>query len=113
MGVLVANVLTRQLLWLLQDLKQQAPGDESPYLVDKAGLVLMSANPRVRLLSAPADVQAEELRAAMGSAKNGHLVYTDSRGHKLDGRLHWFGDLWRQQYWRLAANQLGLLRRPS
>jgi two-component system sensor histidine kinase/response regulator len=82
-GVIVANVLTRQLLWLLQDLKRQAPGDEFPYLLDKAGLVLMSADSRARLLSAPADVTSGELRAAMGSPHNGHLVYTDSRGHKL------------------------------
>jgi hypothetical protein len=41
-GVLVANVMTRQLLWLLQDLKRQATGDESPCLLDKAGLVLMT-----------------------------------------------------------------------
>jgi signal transduction histidine kinase/DNA-binding response OmpR family regulator/HAMP domain-containing protein len=81
--VIVANVLTRQLLWLLRDLKQQSPGDEFPYLLDKAGLVLMSADPRARLLSAPAEVTSGELRAAMGSANNGHLVYTDSRGHKL------------------------------
>jgi PAS domain S-box-containing protein len=81
--VVVANVLTRQLLWLLKDLKQQAPGDEFPYLVDKEGLVLMSANTRVRLLSAPPEVSSGELRAAMGGAKNGHLVYTDSRGHNL------------------------------
>jgi hypothetical protein len=44
-GVLVANVLTRQLLWLLQDLKLQAPGDESPFLLDKLGRVLMSIDP--------------------------------------------------------------------
>ncbi len=82
-GVIVANVLTRQLLGLLQDLKQQAPGDEFPYLLDKAGLVLMSADPRARLLSVPADVTSGALRAALGSVNNGHLVYTDSRGHKL------------------------------
>jgi PAS domain S-box-containing protein len=82
-GVVVANVLTRQLLGLLQDLKQQAPGDEFPYLVDKSGLVLMSADPRAHLLSAPAEVTSGELRSAMGSANNGHLVYADSRGHNL------------------------------
>ena len=82
-AVVVANVLTRQLLGLLQDLKQQAPGDEFPYLVDKSGLVLMSADPRAHLLSAPAEVSSGELRSAMGSSNNGHLVYADSRGHKL------------------------------
>jgi PAS domain-containing protein len=81
--VVVANVLTRQLLGLLQDLKQQAPGDEFPSLVDKSGLVLMSADPRAQLLSAPAEVTSGELRSAMDSSKNGHLVYADSRGHKL------------------------------
>ena len=66
MGVIVANVLTRQLLWLLQDLKQQAPGDEFPYLLDKAGLVLMSADPRARLLSAPADVTSGAVASCHG-----------------------------------------------
>src|ERR1700730_3730466 len=82
-AVVVANVLTRQLLGLLQDLKQQAPGDEFPCLVDKSGLVLMSADPRAQLLSAPAELASGELRSAMGSSNNGHLVYGDSRGHKL------------------------------
>jgi PAS domain S-box-containing protein len=83
MGVVVANVLTRQLLWLLQDLKQQAPGNEYPYLLDKTGLVLMSTDPNARLLSAHADVTSGALQAALGSVSNGHQVYTDSRGHKL------------------------------
>src|ERR1700732_2381628 len=69
--VVVGNVLTRQLLGLLQDLKQQAPGDEFPCLVDKSGLVLMSADPRARLISAPGEVTGGALRAAMGAANNG------------------------------------------
>jgi PAS domain S-box-containing protein len=82
-GVLVADVLTRQLLWLLQDLKRQAPGNESPCLVDKAGLVLMSVDPRPDRIAAHADVRSGALRAALGDVRSGHLVYTDSRGHKL------------------------------
>jgi PAS domain S-box-containing protein len=82
-GVLVGNVLTRQLLWLLQDLKRQAPGDESPCLLDKAGLVLMSTDANARLLAPHVDVTSGALRAALSSVSNGHLVYTDSRGHKL------------------------------
>ncbi|HSZ76324.1 MAG TPA: response regulator [Chthoniobacterales bacterium] len=82
-GVLVANVLTRQLLWLLQDLKRQTPGGESPCLVDRAGLVLISADPRGRLVPAHADVTSRALGAALGSVSSGHLVYTDSRGNKL------------------------------
>jgi two-component system, sensor histidine kinase and response regulator len=82
-GVLVANVLTRQLLWLLQDLKQQAPGDEAPCLLDNAGLVLMSTDPQAHLVSAHADVTSGALRAVLGSVNNGYLVYTGSRGHRL------------------------------
>jgi signal transduction histidine kinase/DNA-binding response OmpR family regulator/HAMP domain-containing protein len=82
-GVLVANVLTRQLLWLLQDLKRQAPGEESPCLLDKAGQVLMSADPQTRQVSAHTDLTIGALRAALWSVSNGHLVYTDPRGHKL------------------------------
>jgi len=82
-GVLVANVLTRELLWLLQDLKRQSPGDESPCLLDRAGLVLMSTDPDARLISAHADVTSGALGAALGSVSSGHLVYTSSRGRKL------------------------------
>src|SRR3984957_19917270 len=82
-GVLVANVLTRQLLWLLQDLKRQTPGGESPCLLDRAGLVLMSTDPQARLVSAHPDLTSRALGAALGSVSSGHLVYTDSRGHKL------------------------------
>jgi PAS domain S-box-containing protein len=81
-GVLVAEVMTRQLLWLLQDLKLQAPGDEAPCLLDKAGLVLMSTDPPATLLSPPPEVTSEVLRAAMASVNNGHLVFTDSGGQK-------------------------------
>jgi PAS domain S-box-containing protein len=83
MGALVANVLTRQLFWLLQDLKRQAPGDETPCLLDKAGLVLMNTDPHASLVSASADMTSGALRAALDNVSNGHLVFTDSRGHKL------------------------------
>jgi PAS domain S-box-containing protein len=82
-GVLVADVLTRQLLWLLKDLERQAPGNESPCLVDKAGLVLMSVDPHPDRIAGHADVRSGALRAALGDVRSGHLVYTDSRGHKL------------------------------
>jgi two-component system, sensor histidine kinase and response regulator len=80
LGVLVANVLTRELLWLLQDLERQAG---SPCLLDRAGLVLMSTDSYARLVSTHADVTSGVLGAALGSVSNGHLVYTDSHGHKL------------------------------
>src|SRR5580704_18624676 len=79
-GVLVADVLTRQLLWLLKDLERQAPGNESPCLVDKAGLVLMSVDPHPDRIAGHADVRSGALRAALGDVRS---VYTDSRGHKL------------------------------
>jgi PAS domain S-box-containing protein len=82
-GVLVANVLTRELLWLLQDLKRQTPGGESPCLLDRRGLVLMSTDPQARLVSAHADVTSGALGAALGRVSSGYLVYADSRGHKL------------------------------
>jgi PAS domain S-box-containing protein len=82
-GVIVADVMTRQLLWLLRDLKQQTPGNEYPYLLDKAGLVLMSADPNARLFSVLPDVTGGALPAVLDSVSNGHLVFTDSRGHKL------------------------------
>jgi len=82
-GVLVANVVTHQLLDLLQDLKQRAPGDEFPCLLDKEGQVLMSTDPHTRLLATHPDVTIGALRAPLNSRANGYLVYKDSRGHKL------------------------------
>jgi PAS domain S-box-containing protein len=82
-GVLVGNVLTRQLLGLLQDLKQQAPGQEFPCLLDETGLILMSPDSRAHIFSAHADATTGALQAALGSVESGHLVYTDSGGNKL------------------------------
>ena len=81
-GVLVGDVLTRQLLWLLEDLQRQAPGNEAPFLVDQAGWVLMSAKPSIQLHSVQVDAAGGALREALDSAKDGHLVYADARGEK-------------------------------
>jgi hypothetical protein len=41
-GVLVGNLMTGQLRALLQGLKQSTPGDNSPFLLDRDGRVLMT-----------------------------------------------------------------------
>jgi signal transduction histidine kinase/CheY-like chemotaxis protein len=82
-GVLVGDVVTTQLLGLLQDLNRQAPGDEFPCLLDKAGHVLMSTDPQAHLLSTHADVKSGALRAVLNSQNDGYLVYEGSHGHKL------------------------------
>jgi PAS domain S-box-containing protein len=115
-SVLVGNVLTRQLLWLLQDLKRQAPGDESPCLLDKSGLVLMSTDPHARLLSPHADVTSGALRRAFGSANNGHLVYIDSRGHKLMAGytgLATYGDNEAGGWWLISLASYQTIMKPA
>jgi Cache domain len=82
-GVLVGDVVTTQLLSLLQDLNRQAPGDEFPCLLDKSGHVLMSTDPQAHLLLTHADVKSGALQAALNSPNDGYLVYEGSRGHKL------------------------------
>jgi hypothetical protein len=82
-GVLVGDIVTTQLLDLLQDLSRQAPGDEFPCLLDKAGHVLMSTDPQAHLLSTHADVRSGALRAALDSSKDGYLIYEGSHGRKL------------------------------
>jgi signal transduction histidine kinase/DNA-binding response OmpR family regulator len=82
-GVLVANVVTRQLFDLLRDLKQRAPGDEYPCLLDNSGQVLMSTDPQARLLLTHPDVATGALLAALNSRANGYLVFEGSHGHKL------------------------------
>jgi PAS domain S-box-containing protein len=82
-AVLVANLMTRQLLDLLQDLKKRAPGNEFPCLLDDAGRVLMSTDPRARLLSTHPDVASGALQGPLASRDEGYLVYTGSQGHQL------------------------------
>jgi PAS domain S-box-containing protein len=82
-GVLVANVETRQLLERLQDLQRRTPGDEFPCLLNKAGQVLISADPNASLLTTHADVTSGMLRDPLNSRNSGYLVYRGSRGHKL------------------------------
>jgi Cache domain len=102
-GVLVGDVVTNQLLDLLQDLKRRAPGGEFPCLLDKAGLVLMSTDPQAHLLSPHADVKSGALRAMPNSANDGYLVYEGS--HKLMAgytRLPSYGDN-KAGSWRLIS----------
>jgi PAS domain S-box-containing protein len=82
-GVLVANVETRQLLDLLQDLKRQIPGDEFPCLLNKAGQVLLSADSNAPLFTMHADVTSGALRAPLNSRIAGYLVYQGVGGRKL------------------------------
>ena len=82
-GILVANVATRQLLDLLQDLRKRAPGGEFPCLLDKSGLVLMSTDPKACLLIMHADVTSGALLGPVENRLEGYLVYKDFRGHKL------------------------------
>jgi PAS domain S-box-containing protein len=98
-GVLVANVVTQQLLNLLQDLKRRAPGDEFPCLLDKEGRVLMSTNPQARLLTPHPDVSIGALRWPLNSRADGYLVYRDSFGHKLMAGY--------TTLWTYGANQVG------
>jgi len=51
--------------------------------LDKAGLVLMSADPQAHLLSTHADMGSGALRAALNNPNDGYLVYEGSHGRKL------------------------------
>ena len=104
-GVLVGNVVTRQLLDLLQDLKQRFRGDEFPCLLDKEGRILMSTDPHALLLSTHPDVTSGALRAPLNSREDGYLVYMDSHGQKL---MAGYTTLWtyganKAGDWRLIA----------
>ncbi len=82
-GVLVANVVTRPLLDLLQDLKRGAPGEEFPCLLDKEGRVLMSTDPKAQLLAKHPDATNIALLGPLNTGVRGYVVYTGSRGNKL------------------------------
>jgi PAS domain S-box-containing protein len=82
-GVLVANVVTSQLLGLLQDLKKRAPGDEFPCLLDKTGRVLMSTDPGAHLLSRHEDVRNGAWGDLINGRGNGYLIYKGADGRKL------------------------------
>ena len=82
-GVLVGSMMTGQLRALLQGLKQSALGDNSPFLLDKDGRVLMTMDSSASLLSVHPDVTNGPLRTLLSSGDTGYLVYKDSRGHQV------------------------------
>jgi PAS domain S-box-containing protein len=83
LGVLVANVVTRPLLDLLQDLKRGAPGEEFPCLLDKEGRVLLSTDPKAQLLAKHPDAANGALLGPLNTGVRGYVVYTGSHGNKL------------------------------
>ena len=83
MGILVGSVTTSQLRDLLQNLKQSAPGDEFPFLVDKDGRVLMTLDPSAPPLSVHPDVTNGALRTQLSKGDSGYSVYAGSRGHQV------------------------------
>jgi signal transduction histidine kinase len=81
-SVLVADIVTDALGDLLKDLKRRAPGDGSAFLLDKAGLVLMTTDPLSSLLSPHPDVTGGALQASLGENASGYLVYWDKHGRQ-------------------------------
>jgi two-component system sensor histidine kinase/response regulator len=81
-SVLVADIATDPLRELLEDLKQRALGDKSAFLLDKEGLVLMTTEPEVSLLSLHPDVKRGALRVTLGQNASGNLVYSDAHGEQ-------------------------------
>jgi two-component system sensor histidine kinase/response regulator len=81
-GVLVSDVVTDPLRDLLEDLKRYAPGDESACLLDKGGLVLMTTDPQMPLLSVHPELASDALRASLGQNANDYTVYRDAHGRQ-------------------------------
>ena len=69
---------------LPQHFKRKAPGDEFPYLPDKAAQVLMSADPNPAQLITRADVNSSGLRAPLSSRDAVYLVCKGSQGRDLN-----------------------------
>jgi signal transduction histidine kinase/CheY-like chemotaxis protein/HPt (histidine-containing phosphotransfer) domain-containing protein/HAMP domain-containing protein len=82
-GVLVANVVTRQLFDLLRDLQLRAPGDEFPCLLNKSGHILISTDPQVLPLSTQPDVASGALLAPLNDRANGYMVFKGSHGRTV------------------------------
>jgi two-component system, sensor histidine kinase and response regulator len=81
-SVLVADIATDPLRDLLEDLKRRALGDKSAFLLNKEGLVLMTTEPEVSLLSLHPDVKSGALRVTLGQNASGNLVYSDAHGRQ-------------------------------
>jgi PAS domain S-box-containing protein len=81
-SVLVADIPTDPLRVLLQDLKRRAPGDASACLLDKEGLVMLTSDPQVPLLSPHPDLASGALRASLGQNASGYTVYRDAHGRQ-------------------------------
>jgi HAMP domain-containing protein len=81
-SVLVGDVATGPLRDLLEDLKRNGSGNESACLLDKGGLVLMTTEPEVALLSLHPDVNSGVLQVALGPNASGNLAYWDAHGRQ-------------------------------
>jgi two-component system sensor histidine kinase/response regulator len=81
-SVLVGDIATGPLRDLLEDLKRNASGNESACLLDKGGLVLMTTEPEVALLSLHPDVNSGALQVALSQNASGNLVYWDAHGRQ-------------------------------
>ena len=83
LSVLVGDIMTYPLRDLLEDLKRHALVGGSACLLDKGGLVLMTTDPQVPLLSPhPDDVTGGALRGPMDQNAAGYLVYEDTHGRR-------------------------------
>ena len=81
-SVLVGDIATDPLRDFLEDLKRNDSGNESACLLDKGGLVLMTTEPEVALLSLHPDVNSGALQVTLGQNASGNLVYWDAHGRQ-------------------------------
>jgi PAS domain S-box-containing protein len=107
-GVLVGNLMTGQLRALLQGLKQSTLGDNSPFLLDRDGRVLMTMDSSASLLSVHPDMTNGPLRSLLSSGDAGYLAYTGSSGHQI---MASYTSLW--NYSASAAGQWRLISLAS
>ena len=78
-SVLVGDIATGPLRDLLEDLKRDASWNESACLLDKGGVVLMTTEPEMALLSLHPDVNSGAFQVTLGQNASGNLVYWDAR----------------------------------
>jgi HAMP domain-containing protein len=104
-GVLVGDIVTRQLRELLEAIDHRTPGDEHVYLLDPQGRALAATDPRAQLLQPHPDFAAAAWRTRLAQGSDGFAIYQGRSGRKL---MAGYATLW--QY---GANNAGNWRLVS
>ncbi|OUR95781.1 hypothetical protein A9Q84_14870 [Halobacteriovorax marinus] len=82
-GVLIGMVNIELIKKLVYDIDDRTIGNEYAYLVDDPGNILISADPKAKILSPHLDLHIKNLQRKLEGDEDGFVIYTNSKGRKV------------------------------